>query len=63
MVRVGEDDGAGDGLQRLLPDTAALFMTHPEAVLKRTQPDESVKVLGKWDNSLSGSHVVSQLHG
>ena len=62
MVRVGEDDGARDSLQRLLPDTAALLMAHPEDILKRTQPGESCgKVLGKWHKS--ESHMVSQLDG
>lgn len=51
MVRIGEDDGARDGLHRLLPgNTAALVMAHPDDVLQRTQPGEK-----------SESHMVTHL--
>lgn len=57
MVRIGEDDGAGDGLHRLLPgntgNTAALVMAHPDDVLQRTQPGE------KCGDKKSESHMVT----
>ena len=42
MVRHGEDDGAGDGLHRLLPSAAALVMAHPDEVLQITQPADGL---------------------